>query len=106
MTYPQGAIVVATDLLGSNASRPYLVVSTDEHPFHTEECIAVVVTTTARSTAIKLETDSFAAGSLPRQSYVSPWNPVTLKTGMITKHVATVEQSIVDDAVARLNTYF
>lgn len=105
MTYPRGAIVVAEDLLGDNAARPYLVVSTDRHPFHAEECIAVVVTTTERSAAVELGQDEFLVGELPRRSHASPWNPVTLKHAAIDKHVATVTESVVADVVERLNTY-
>lgn len=104
--YPQGAIVVAEDLLGGNAARPYLVASTERHPFHGEECIAVVVTTTAREEAVELGPNAFVVGELPRLSYVSPWNPVTLKHFAIDKHVATVEDSVVTEVVEQLNTYF
>jgi mRNA interferase MazF len=105
MAYAQGAVVAASDLLGNNATRPYVVVSTEEHPFHTEECIAVVVTTTERSEAVELTPATFAKGSLPRRSYASPWNPMTLKNTMITKQVATVRESTVREIGSLLDTY-
>lgn len=105
MSYPQGAVVIAPDPFGTGSERPYLLPSDDRHPFHGQEYIAAVVTTTERENAIPLEEDSFEEGSLPRQSYVSPWNPVTLKAFQIDKHVATVPETVVDDVVAELNTY-
>ena len=105
MPYPQSGVVIAHDPFGAASNRPYLLLSHDRHPFHGQEYIAVVVTTTGRENAILLESDSFEAGSLPRRSYVSPWNPVTLKEYQIDKHVATLSETIVDDVVAGLNTY-
>ena len=105
MPYPQSGVVIAYDSFGAGNNRPYLLLSDDRHPFHGQEYIAVVVTTTGRENAISLEADSFEEGSLPRRSYVSPWNPVTLKEYQIDKHVATLSETIVDDVVAELNTY-
>jgi mRNA interferase MazF len=105
MPYPRCAVVVAHDPFGASSNRPYIVLSDDRHPFHGEEYIAAVVTTTNRENAIPVTSASFEDGSLPRTSYVSPWNPVTLKRYQIDKHVATLTQTIVDDVVAELNAY-
>lgn len=105
MTYPQGGVVLAEDPFGSTGERPYAIVSNRRHPFHGEEYVALVVTTTRRDQAIPLPEGVFEEGSLPRQSYLSPWNPVTLKDWMIDKRVATVNNSTVDDAVEELTTY-
>lgn len=105
MAYPQGAIAVARDPFGNSSARPYLVLLNDRHPFHGQEYVGAVVTTTARDPAIALEEEDFVQGELPEQSYVSPWNPVTLKAAMTDEHVATVADDVVDDAVAELNTY-
>lgn len=105
MPHPQGAVVIASDPFGSAPTRPYLILSNDRHPFHGEEYIAAVVTTTIRDSAVELEEGAFVRGGLPRRSYVSPWNPVTLEGSMIDKHVATVVAAVVDDVVAKLNTY-
>lgn len=52
MSYPLGGIVVARDPFGSGGQRPYLLVSNETHPFHGEEYVAAVVTTTDRRTDI------------------------------------------------------
>lgn len=105
MSYAAGDIVIAADPYGSGSGRPYLVISNTSHPFEQEECIAVVVTTTSRTAAVTLESSDFQQGSLPKQSYASPWSPVTVKIDMIRKHVATVSPSVVDDVVRELNKY-
>lgn len=105
MPYPRRGVVLAHDPFGDGSKRPYLLLSDDRHPFHGQEYIAAVVTSTDRENAIPLEEDAFLEGSLPRQSYVSPWNPVRLKDFQIDSHVATLAESIVDDVVAELNTY-
>ena len=105
MSYRQSGIVSAHDPFGSGSKRPYLLLSDDRHPFHGQEYIAAVVTTTDRENAIPLEVGSFEEGSLPCRSYVSPWNPVTLKNFQIDKQVAIISGTIVDDVVAELNTY-
>lgn len=105
MAYPQSGVVVAHDPFGASNKRPYILLSDDRHPFHGQEYIAAVVTTTNREGAIPLDTDSFEEGSLPRQSYVSPWNPVTLKDHQVDKHVATLSATIVDEVVTELNSF-
>ena len=105
MAYPLGEIVVARDPFGAGADRPYLLISNDGHPFHGEEYVAAVVTTTARDRAVALTDDVFTAGSLPRRSVVSPWNPVTLKDDLIEKHVATVAGDTIDEVVTELHNY-
>lgn len=105
MAYPLGGIVVARDPFGAGGERPYLLVSNETHPFHGEEYVAAVVTTTDRDRAVVLADDVFTAGSLPRRSVVSPWNPVTLKDEFIDTHVATVTGGIVDEVVTELCSY-
>lgn len=96
MPYPQGAIVVASDPFGRTPRRPYLIVSNGRPPFSDEESIAVGITTTARRSAIELTPDRFEAGSLPRESYISPWAVLTLKAEMISKQPAQATTETVD----------
>lgn len=69
-------MVVAWDPFGDGTHRPYLIISYVDHPFLGEEYVAAVVTTTERDRAVPLADDSFTEGSLPRCSFISPWNPV------------------------------
>ena len=105
MAYPQGAIVIAEDPFGNNPKRPYLILSNDHVPFYSQEYITVVITTTARTEAIKLTDNRFETGRLPRTSYVSPWSVLTLKDWMITKQPAKATNATVDDVRQEMETY-
>ena len=105
MAYPQGAIVIAEDPFGNNPKRPYLLLSNDHVPFYGQEYVAVVITTTARTEAIKLTDNGFETGRLPRTSYVSPWSVLTLKDWMITKQPAKATNATVDDVRQEMETY-
>ncbi|SEH40113.1 hypothetical protein SAMN05192561_101592 [Halopenitus malekzadehii] len=105
MAYSQGAIVLATDPFGSAPKRPYLIVSNSSHPFHGQEYVAAVITTTPRNKAIELTPARIDRGSLPRQSFVSPWSVTTLKDQMISKQPAQATDKTVDDTRRELNTY-
>ena len=105
MSYPIGGVVIARDPFGAGSDRPYVIISNDTHPFHGEEYVVTIVTTTERGRAVPLTDETFTKGSLPRQSYASPWNPVTLKDDQIEKHVATIAGNTVDEVVSELMTY-
>lgn len=78
-TYSRGAVVKGPDLFGSSTFRPWVLVSTRDHPFSGEEGLWVAVTTTSRSQAIPLGDDDFESGGLPKTSFASPWNVTTIK---------------------------
>jgi mRNA-degrading endonuclease toxin of MazEF toxin-antitoxin module len=105
MAYSQGAIVIAEDPFGNAPKRPYLILSNDTVPFHGEEYIAAVITTTARTEAVELTTNRLERGQLPRTSYVSPWSVLTLKDWMITKQPAEATDATVDGVRQELDTY-
>lgn len=104
--YPRGAVVVGPDLVGPRNKRPYVLLSDDLHPFYGEEYTAVPVSTTPRELAVELSEECFGEGGLPRRSFAGPWNVVTLKHAMLSKHTgtlteATIEQ-LIDEAVRYL----
>lgn len=105
MASPLGGTAVAQAPFGSGGERPSLLVSNERHPFHGEEYVAAAVTTTDRARAVVLANEVFTAGSLPRRSVVSPWNPVTLEDEFIDTHVATVTGHVVDEVVIELHSY-
>jgi mRNA-degrading endonuclease toxin of MazEF toxin-antitoxin module len=105
MAYPQGAIVIADDPFGNNPKRPYLILSNDHTPFHGQEYVAAVVTTTARTEAVELTANRLERGRLPRTSYVSPWSVLTLKDWMITKQPAEATDATVDEVRQELDAY-
>ena len=105
MAYSQGAILIAEDPFGNNPKRPYLVLSNEKVPFHGQEYVAAVITTTARTEAVELTDDRFERGRLPRTSYVSPWSVLTLKDWMITKQPAQATDETVDRVRRELDGY-
>ncbi|MFD1632421.1 type II toxin-antitoxin system PemK/MazF family toxin [Haloplanus ruber] len=105
MPYSQGAVVIAEDPFGNNPKRPYLILSNDRVPFHGQEYVAAVVTTTARSEAVDLTANRLERGRLPRKSFVSPWSILTLKEWMITKQPAQATDATVDAVRQALDTY-
>jgi mRNA-degrading endonuclease toxin of MazEF toxin-antitoxin module len=79
--------------------RPYLVVSTDAHPFHGEEYVALGITTRRRAEALSLDGE-WEKGGTPEPSYVNPWSLVTIKHGSITDGQGRVREEFVERAVA------
>lgn len=97
MIPPRGTVVTATDPFGETPIRPFVLVSdaTTGHPFPDGECVGIVVTTTQREGAIPISA-AFAEGGLPRESFASPWNPVTLKEGMVRDEFGRLTGETVD----------
>jgi mRNA-degrading endonuclease toxin of MazEF toxin-antitoxin module len=105
MAHTQGDIVIADDPFGSNPERPYLLISNKNTPFHGEEYIAAVITSTARDAAVELTENRIKRGRLPQTSYISPWSILTLKQWMITTQPAEATTATVSDVRQELNTY-
>ena len=79
MAYERGIVVKGPDLFADYDYRPYVCLSDDSHPFSDEEGLYAAITTTSRTAAIPLTDEDFAAGGLPRQSYVNPWTIVSIR---------------------------
>ncbi len=105
VAYSQGAIVIAEDPFGNSPKRPYLILSNDNLPFHGQEYVAAVITTSARTEAVELTKNRIERGRLPRTSYVSPWSVLTLKDWMITKQPAEATKATVDPVRQELVSY-
>lgn len=58
---------------------PYVVISTDEHPFHGLEYLAMLITSTGRSAGVRIPDSAWTFGDLTRESWISPWVVVTIK---------------------------
>lgn len=79
MAYSRGEVVKGPDVVGPHDHRPYILISTPDHPFDEEEGLWVTVTTQGRSQAIPLGDSDFETGGLDKTSFASPWNVVTIK---------------------------
>jgi len=97
--------VVWHDGLFRQSGRPWLVVSTDDHPFHGEEYLVTALTTTERADAIELADDGWDVGGLPRTSYVSPWFLTTLKHADVDRGVGELADATLNSVLEEITGY-
>jgi len=102
MTVRERGEIVWHPAVFADYERPFLVVSTDAHPFHGEEYIALAISTSDVASAIPLTPGDWLIGDLPKDSYLKPWNPVVLKEADITTTAGVLDRDAVDRAVDRL----
>jgi mRNA interferase MazF len=102
VTEPVRGEVVWYPAIFAEYDRPFLVVSTDVHPFHGEEYIGLPITTTELSEAIPIAEADWDLGTLPEQSYVKPWNPAVLKAEEIQSVAGALHRRRVDQAADTL----
>jgi hypothetical protein len=102
MTVRERGEVVWHPAVFADYERPFLVVSTDAHPFHGEEYVALSISTTDIADAIPIDSGDWLIGDLPKESYVKPWNPVVLKEADVTTTAGALGRDVVDRAVDRL----
>ncbi|WP_251328248.1 hypothetical protein [Haloplanus pelagicus] len=104
--YTRGAVVKGPDLLADHDYRPYVCLNDDTHPFSDEEGLYAAGTTTPRAVAIPLGEDDFAAGGLPRETYVNPWTVVSIRHADIQKEegrlVEATTEKIAEEAAKYL----
>lgn len=114
MGFERGDVVWAPDLfkqaLGSEFGgpnpRPWLVVNTSEHPYSDEEYVALSLTTTQRPEAVHVDEGDWTTGGSPRDSYVVPWNPATIKHAWTGDgRQGRIQESVVEEAVDALKSY-
>jgi len=109
----RGDVVWVTDPFGFAADEeatdtgehPYVIISTEAHPFHGTEYLAMLITTTSRSEAVEIADDAWIYGSLSKGSYISPWTVVTVKDSELRSYQGQLETSVVDTAVEQLPPY-
>ncbi|MDJ1434229.1 type II toxin-antitoxin system PemK/MazF family toxin [Halostagnicola sp. A-GB9-2] len=87
------------------SDHPYLIISTDAHPFQGTEYLALLITSTDRELAVSLTDSHWRYGGLSNRSYVNPWTVVTLKNSDLDGYQGMVEEEIVDTAVAEIPQY-
>jgi len=95
----------AAEESGDSNDHPYAIISTDAHPFHGTEYLAMLITTTERAAAVEIPSEKWAYGSLSKASYISPWTVVTIKDTDLFGYQGQLETSAVDTAVQQLPPY-
>jgi mRNA interferase MazF len=107
MSYERGDVVEAGDpFTDANTSRPFLVVSTDDHPFHGDQYVAVTLTTkTWYDDTIGLEDADFLAGGVPDRSSIVPWGVASPAQDDVTDWFGRIDEDVVDRTVDELIEY-
>lgn len=82
--------------------RPFCIISTDRHPYHGDEYIGLAITTTASPDALEIPSEAWRLGTLPRPSYLKPWNPLAIQHDRIVSIAGVLSEPLVDTAVAEL----
>lgn len=89
----------------TTAYRPWLILSTDTHPFSEEECIGVAMTTRDRPEGIEVPDSAWVEGGSRKQAYVSPWYATTMKHATFDQQQGILSASIVSSVAKELHSY-
>ena len=105
MAYAQGSIVLVKNPY-ADGLRPVMIVSNDERPYQGKQYTFVIVTTTERDKAIRLEADDFTEGSLNADpSFVNPWSVHEVEHVEIDRRVAQVSDDVIADVADGVSRY-
>lgn len=102
--YDRGVVVVAAGPFGNTPRRPYVIVSKQNHPFAGDQYVGLGISTKKYHDSIPLQ-NSYETGSLERDSFISPWEVVSLRDLDVVRAVARVTSKCVETAVDRLISY-
>ncbi|GAB6878897.1 hypothetical protein JCM17823_11710 [Halorubrum gandharaense] len=104
----RGHVVLAPDPFksDSDATRPWVVVNTERHPFDAQQYVVMGLTTrTWYDERIPLESGDFRHRSAPRDSSIVPHAVTSLSPSLLTDYVCRVRDEPLDQAVDVLVTY-
>ncbi|WP_049926595.1 type II toxin-antitoxin system PemK/MazF family toxin [Halopiger goleimassiliensis] len=107
MTYDRGTIVFADDpFKGDEASRPWLIVGTEETPFHGDQYIALTLSTkTWYDERVPIDDDDLIDGGLPKESSILPWAVASVEATRVDRELGVLDERLVDEVVGRLGSY-
>ncbi|PGF17085.1 growth inhibitor [Natrinema sp. CBA1119] len=107
MTYNRGTIVYGDDpFKGPEMARPWLVLNTAEMPFHGDQYICLTLSTkTWYDERIPIDDTDMVNGGLPDESAILPWSVMAIDAAAIDRELGTLDEAVVDDAVATLVSY-
>ncbi|AGB30217.1 hypothetical protein C488_05387 [Natrinema pellirubrum DSM 15624] len=103
----RGDIVRSQDpfKLGTEKQRPWLIVSNERHPFSGEQYLAVAVSTNRYERSIALDSEVWEIGSVPRESFVSPWAVHSPRREDMIAWQGRVTDSFTDRVIDELHRY-
>ena len=104
----RGHVVLAPDPFkpGDDATRPWVVVNSERHPFDGEQYVAMGLTTrTWHDRRVPLGPDDFSHRRAPRDSSILPHAVTSPTPRLMTDYVCRVRDEPLDRAVEELASY-
>ena len=104
----RGHVVLAPDPFTSDddATRPWVVINNERHPFDGEQYVAMGLTTrTWYDERVPLHAEDFVHRRAPETSSIVPHAIASLGVDLITDYVCRVREEPLDEAVDTLYTY-
>lgn len=104
----RGHVVLAPDPFGpdEDATRPWVVVNNERHPFGKQQYIVMALTTrTWYDERIPLGDDDYRHRAAPRDSAIVPHAVASLEPALMTDYVCRIRDDPLDRAVTALNDY-
>jgi hypothetical protein len=92
--------------LDDDATRPWVVVNNEQHPFDKQQYVVMGLTTqTWHDGRIPLDEDDYLHRTAPRDSSIVPHAVASLKPVLMTDYVCSVRAEPLDRAVETLTEY-
>lgn len=104
----RGHVVLAGDPFKANedATRPWVVVNNEMHPFDGEQYIVMALTTrTWYDARIPIRDDEYQHRAAPRDSSIVPHAIASLQSNLITDYICRLQPEPIDRAVETLVDY-
>lgn len=104
----RGHVVLGPDPFRSDddATRPWVVVNDERHPFDKQQYVVMGLTTRTRyDERIPLDEEGFRYRSAPRDSSIVPHAVASLKPALVTDYVCRIRDGVLDRAVETLVEY-
>lgn len=104
----RGHVVLAPDPFKpeDDATRPWVVVNNEQHPFDKQQYVAMGLTTqTWYDERIPLEEDDYRHRKAPRDSSIVPHAVASLTPALMTDYVGRIRDEPLDRAVETLTEY-
>ncbi|MCY4732100.1 type II toxin-antitoxin system PemK/MazF family toxin [Natronomonas gomsonensis] len=105
--YERGDVIEAGDPFTQEpASRPFVIINTESHPFDGEQYVALTLTTrTWYEETLPVSPDDFGAGGVPAESSIVPWGVSSPAHDDIRDWFGRLEDEVVNEAVEQFVGY-
>lgn len=104
----RGHVVLAPDPFKDriDATRPWVIVNNQHHPFDTDQYVVMGLTTkTWYTERVSLDTDDYRHRQAPRDSSIVSHAVASLQPAFLTDYVCRIHDGPIDRAVEMLSTY-